>query len=90
MPALVEKARIQIAMGDWDEAVTATLEIVLSKDSRDMDALLLLCVKLLAQDGALNAAALRAADLFVVWHSLLVLKVGDIFLSPFYGFCYLL
>jgi len=66
VPALVEKARIQIAMGDWDEAVTATLEIVLSKDSRDMDALLLLCVKLLAQDGALNAAALRAADLFVV------------------------
>ena len=65
-PALVEKARIQIAMGNWDEAVTDTLERVLKQDPRQIDALLLLCVKLLARDGALKVAALRAADLFAV------------------------
>eukprot|EP00736_Rhodelphis_marinus_P011266 Rmarinus@m.19544 len=62
LPALTEKVRVLMAMGDWDQALE-TSQRVLSRDSFNIDALRMVVTYLLAREARYNVAANRISDL---------------------------
>jgi len=62
LPALTEKARILLTMGDWEQALE-TAQRILSQDSTNIEALRLTVLFLLARESRYILAAKRISDL---------------------------
>ncbi|KAH3767764.1 tetratricopeptide repeat protein 21B [Pelomyxa schiedti] len=61
-PALLEKARVLIAMDDWDQAME-TLRRIMAKEPQNTEALQLIIMQLLCREGNYQAAVTKISDL---------------------------
>jgi tetratricopeptide repeat protein 21B len=62
LPALIEKARLQMIKGEWDDALELA-DRILKRDPHNVDALRLFVLHVLSREAKVNAAMQRIAQL---------------------------